>query len=206
MLKMKDRKESALALFAPMWITGREEKLSIRIYHVDQEEARFMLSDHWGIRKRVELIEQVNKMSNANGHSLEYMEYQEMLLGMEEEIIPAYINTIDDEMVKNQLIIINTYKYDLRKCGGRAFDICRGQFLASIGFIAGFLTEEEAWEYILGTYDKYCDHFTSWEQYMLSYNAGRQFWNGNTSEAYAEGEISYKYMRLFINEKGLFKN
>ena len=206
MLKMKDRKESALALFAPMWITGSEEKLSIRIYNVDQEEARFMLSDHWGIRTREELLEQINRMSNANGHSLEYMEYQEMLLGMKEEEIPDFINSINDEMVKNQLIVINTYKYDLRKCGGRAFDICRGQFLASIGFEAGFITEKEAWEYILRTYDKYCNHFTSWEQYMLSYNAGRQFWSGNISEAYAEGEISYKYMRLFINEKSLFKS
>jgi hypothetical protein len=201
---MKDKKESALALFAPMWITGSEEKLSIRIYNVDQQEARDMLRDHWGTRTREALIEQIDRMSNANGHSLEYMEYHEMLLQMDEEEIPTYIESVHDETLKSELNIINTYKYDLRKCGGRAFDICRGQFLASIGFEAGYISEKEAWDYILATYDKYCDHFSSWEQYMLSYNAGRQYWSSNTSEAYAIDENYYRYMRLFINEKSLF--
>ena len=205
MIKMGDRKESALALFAPMWITGDEKKLGIKIYNLDQSTARDFLESHWGVTDREELIYQIDRMSIADGHMEEYMEEQKILLEMSEEEAQQYINRDDEGEQNDKLTIVNTYKYELMNCGGDAFDICRGQFLASMGFECGYITEKEAWQYILTTYDTFCDHFESWEQYLLSYNAGRQYWTGNVTSEYADTQMVDRNIPLFFEKNSLFK-
>lgn len=204
MITMDSRENSALAMFAPLWITGCQEKLDIRIYGISEAEAKDKLSDHWGITEKAGLIEQIVRMANANGHMEEYMELHNILFAMNEDEVTQYLHRVESESQRSLIIIVNTHKYELINCGGTAFDIVRGQFLASLGHEAGYLNEKEAWDYIYTCYDKYKDHFDSWEQYMLSYNVGRQFWMENLAEDYAHDQMYNRTAPLFFEKNSLF--
>lgn len=206
MNQLIEKQKKALALFTPMWILGHADKLSIKIYNLNETDAKNSLKNHWSITDKNSLLNQIHIMSNANGHMDNYMKYHKLFLTMSDENINNYINKTNNDDLKKQLIIVNTYKYELINCGGIAFDICRGQYLASMGYICGYLNEDEAWNYILKTHNKFSNSFISWEQYMLSYSAGRQFWSSNLTQNYAEKEFLNKNIELFFKKNSFFKN
>lgn len=60
-----------------------------------------------------------------------------------------------------------------------AFDIGRMINVCRMAYTVGYITEEEAWDYI----DKYSamalERFSNWRDYAKSYMLGRATWNGN---------------------------
>lgn len=202
---LSEKDKRALAFFAPLWITGPAEALTLGIYNQAPASSKDALRSHWGVETKEDLLEQIDYMSNAQGHMDEYMHYHAQFLIMPDQGIEDLIQSTEDEALKNRLIIVNTHKFELMPCGGIAFDLCRGQYLASCGYEAGYLSEEEAWTSIRQTYDKFKGHFDSWDQYVLSYNVGRQFWESNLSQAYVEDQMNERYIPLFHLDGSLFK-
>jgi hypothetical protein len=71
-------------------------------------------------------------------------------------------------------------------------DIC----LCRWGYMAGYITEEEAWKRIMAVARILQSKFASWEDLGRNYLIGRQFWSYKHTE---EGEYLYEdaFMRLF---------
>lgn len=207
-MMLTDKQRRALAFYAPMWATGPMKEMSLNIYSCSKKEAEKLLKLHWEITTKDELIEQIEIMSNAEGHMEEYMIIHNRLLSMSEEGSECYINRFKDrnEDTYNRLCIVNTYKYELMNCGGMAYDLCRGHLLSCCGYVAGIISEDEAWSFIIRAYDKFSPYFESWEQYVLSFNAGRQFWSSNVSNQYVEDTFSNNSMELFFKQNAPFKD
>lgn len=204
---LTDKQKRALAFYAPMWATGPMKSLSLNMYSCSQKQAKKGLKMHWDITTREELLESIEMMSNARGHMEEYMMLHRRLLSMPEEGAQEYTNRFKDDKDKfNKLLIVNTYKYELMNCGGMAYDLCRGHYLCCSGYVAGIITEEEAWDIIMKTYENFSPYFESWEQYVLSFNAGRQFWSSNISGEYVESTFKENTMELFFKKNSLFKD
>lgn len=53
----------------------------------------------------------------------------------------------------------------------RLISVCRG------GYVAGYLTEDEAWQSIMGAARRLQGRFESWEDLGMNYLLGREYWS-----------------------------
>jgi len=67
---------------------------------------------------------------------------------------------------------------DLKRLGVVGWDCGRLSFIARICHDAGYITEQDAWEYINEAYSIAKNTFTNWEDYSKSYVIGRAVWGG----------------------------
>ena len=58
------------------------------------------------------------------------------------------------------------------------WDYCRAIFVAGKAFVAGYLSEDQAWEIILPTAQKLQKIYSSWKELGESYLLGRNIWEG----------------------------
>jgi hypothetical protein len=58
-----------------------------------------------------------------------------------------------------------------------AWDFCLLIHCARFGFVAGFLSEDEAWDWVTKSAKKIEHKFRSWESFAGSYRRGSSYWN-----------------------------
>lgn len=83
-----------------------------------------------------------------------------------------------DELLEDDII---QTKEDIERYGVTGWDCGRLNFLARICYDAGYITEDQAWDYIDKAYKLGKQSFTSWEDYARSYVIGRAMWGGQGS-------------------------
>jgi hypothetical protein len=83
----------------------------------------------------------------------------------------------DEEFKKLAEWMQRTNKY-LSASGILAWDLSRGVHLARLAYVAGYLTDNEAWAEILKLAPLAVDKFASWLEFSQSFLIGLTFWSG----------------------------
>lgn len=84
----------------------------------------------------------------------------------------------DEDYKKLALWIQKTYRY-LKDSSILGWDAARYVHLVRLSYVAGFLTDDEAWGEILKLAPITEGHFHSWMEFAQSFLIGRTFWSGN---------------------------
>ncbi len=157
-------------------LTGRPELPETR------EEMLDFLIDTWGIKSRDELLDSMKRVSQRGIRSkyeklkreqnwplLRRLSLRDQLL---EKIDPKY-------KIKQQYRrqFVNDHAEDIADKSLMGFDLMRVISLARWGAGAEYLTEDEAWNWIMPTAQKLQQAYTSWKDLGDSYVIGRQFWS-----------------------------
>ncbi|MDR2050043.1 MAG: DUF1266 domain-containing protein [Treponema sp.] len=169
-----------------------------------------VLKRDWNVNNREELLETIQKTENE-GHaaSLKYIKeiIQETLNENGEfTIVTVYNKYHLSSRYYNYLkfTVINWNRFGNRTI--LSWDLGRAIALCRWGYSAGFLTEEEAWEKIMGLAKKIQSLYQSWEEFGYDYYMGRVFWASGFGD-----DINYLIQtdKLYTNltgEYGYWKN
>jgi hypothetical protein len=157
---------------------------------VDADGERTMLERDWGITDRASLIEAMNSLG-AEGHrrrlglKLRYyaMIWRPAVAAMREELRTTIRDGGDeaDEAAANlwRLDAVQADLPGIRSSPLLAFDAARGVMLARDGLMLDWLTEEEAWAYMLEVARDVQRTYASWTDFGADFILSRNVWAGD---------------------------
>ncbi len=140
-------------------------------------EERKSLERWWNISSREDLFDTLNWIRNG-GHRAEFDDMSAMLyMATDEHIVALRREFANEPGVSNKLDVILRYKDDVKGHSIIAWDYSRYIALCGWGYIAGYLTEQEAWNLIMPAAILLQQSFDSWKELGKNYLIGREFWS-----------------------------
>ncbi|MEO7057981.1 MAG: DUF1266 domain-containing protein [Caldimonas sp.] len=148
-----------------------------------------MLARDWGIRDRQTLVAQLTELG-AEGHRhshaarLRYyaMQWRPAIASIREEL-RALVRDGDDDAAANlwRLDAVQAGERGIRSSTLLAFDAARGVMLARAGLMLDWLTEDEAWSYLVDIARDVQRSYTSWAAYGADFVLSRDVWRGGST-------------------------
>lgn len=132
--------------------------------------ARGVLDESWGIKDKASLLDRI-KWLHEKGHSSEYFEWKKKW-----HAEPA---SRESDL---RLIHVGVFQAEIGDKGLVAWDQSRCINVAGWGFLAGYITEEEAWDHIIPAAQKIQKAYGSWAEYGRGYMVGTAFWSAPAAE------------------------
>ena len=136
------------------------------------------LADYWGVTNRAELLALLAKMEDGSGGQRAF--YWEIYLKVINDPLGSPNELYMEYGPKNGPRVHVVSVYCLHPVGkalpisawdfGRYISVCR------MGYMAGWLTEDEAWARIMPVARMLQASFSSWSDYAFDYVMGREFW------------------------------
>ncbi len=135
------------------------------------------LAKWWNTHNRKELLETLEWIEDG-GHRKVFDEMAYVLSAASPEQL-ALIRTqvADNPSASNKVEIVMRYKDTFGKKSITAWDYSRYVALCGWGYIAGYLTKDEAWARIMPAARLLQKTFTSWEDLGTNHVVGREFWS-----------------------------
>ena len=133
--------------------------------------AQGLLSESWDVHYEASLRERMKWLAEK-GHSAEWFEWKAKW-----EALPA-----EERESDLRLIHVGIFQAEIGKTGLVAWDQVRRINLAGWGFLAGYLTEEAAWDQILPAAQAIQRAYPSWEAFGRGYQVGTAFWSAPRAE------------------------
>lgn len=135
------------------------------------------LAKWWGDNNREDLLETLIWIEDG-GHR---KEFDEMAAGLS-AVTPAQLASIKmrvaaDPSMSNKVEVVLKYKDDFGRKSIAAWDYDRYVSLCGWGYIAGYLSEEEAWQKIMPAARLLQKTFDSWKDLGNNHVVGREFWS-----------------------------
>jgi hypothetical protein len=132
------------------------------------------LKESWNIGDRADLFNTIFRMAD-DGHAEELSEGYFLRVRMLEHEWQSYVEQQND----HQQTLLKFVAKTSSLCGGggiRAWDLARMSFLARIGVLNQFISEQESlWiHFRLALRARY--YYTSWQNYCAGYIFGRYYW------------------------------
>lgn len=127
--------------------------------------ARGLLKDSWGVTDAATAIERMNWLAST-GHTAEYFEWRARYAGLPESERESDL----------RLIFVKLFGAEVGDTGLVAWDQVRRINVAGWSFLAGYLTEEEAWAQILPAARVCQQTYGSWEALGRGYLLGTAYW------------------------------
>lgn len=141
---------------------------------------RDILASGWGIDNREECIETLQRLYNGM-HNKAYLELKYGLDAMTDEQFNEIIKSSKiNDRVKVEMNFVKKYDEELGDRGIIGWDWSRMVSVAGWGYLAGYLSYEEATEIIMNVAQSVQKHFDSWDDIGLSYVRGYEFWSGES--------------------------
>ena len=178
-------------LLSKWWGIDNKEDANESLKYLKNKGFRYYFDT---ILKAYEVVdEEKQKMIITNGFDENDEEY-------EEDIQKAYQQLINlqetwQELTTNNII---STKNELEKYNNIGWDCGRLVFLSRLCYDAGYLLNNDAWDYINSAYKLATQNFDNWEEFSKSYIIGRGMWGGKDSAN--EGIMSIAE-ELLKNEK-----
>ncbi|MCR5723992.1 MAG: DUF1266 domain-containing protein [Treponema sp.] len=142
------------------------------------EKERADLQKSWGVVDKNTLIQSIS-WCLVTGHSGEYVQIQQAI---DQSILPsgvvAKVHKEHPGIDKNRIHQAYYYSKYTGKRLLHAFDYGRAVWLVRTGVTCGYLTEDEAAQWIQYTADKILGEYRSWEDFGINYCLGRLYWGG----------------------------
>jgi hypothetical protein len=151
----------------------------------DKEDSEDLLEEGWGIENKKDGIEMLNSLLKGR-HANKFKKAHETLKsgktnGVDAEDIEIYNDGL--EFIEEILNIPKAQAAGSKTLLG--WDLERVGYLAKIFANVGYITEDEAWEWIGKAAVEVKKNFTTWEDYIVSILLGRGFAMGISEETYA---------------------
>ncbi|MBT5228801.1 MAG: DUF1266 domain-containing protein [Methylococcales bacterium] len=146
------------------------------------------LKVYWSVNNREDLLENLVWLGEGGGHNLGFIEWVKLFQLKSEHRIQAYLKANPE---KQSMFLVANYYQSLSSVGIRAWDDGRYVSLCRWGATAGYLTEDEAWGRILAHARDVQSAFTGWDQFAISYIAGKQYWQEKTEVDFLMKEMAH---------------
>ncbi|HKC16595.1 MAG TPA: DUF1266 domain-containing protein [Steroidobacteraceae bacterium] len=147
-----------------------------------QERAKRLLSNGWSINDRADLLDRLTWLQ-FEGHRSAFEALGQQVDAMDEqEFMAAKAALLTSEQELQQLDVVRQNHRQLGQKGILAWDLIRYIALCRWGFRAGYMSEPEAWDYIMPAALRLQQTFTSWEDLQTDYLIGRKFWSAEQTE------------------------
>jgi hypothetical protein len=146
-----------------------------------RNQTRTVLSSYWNIKNSKQLIETLQWLSEE-GHRAEYEAMYDAISNAWP--ISNQLQLLDEKVVKKmrsaerkdfQRKFACIVKYRLQYSSILAWDLCRLVSVARFGVGAEYITEDEAWKWILDAAQRLQSAFGSWHELGENYIVGRNF-------------------------------
>ncbi|MCL2254766.1 MAG: DUF1266 domain-containing protein, partial [Lachnospiraceae bacterium] len=153
---------------------------------------RSELIESWSCNNREDLIATIKRMTDA-GHNEKFIELAGYLSFLSNKQLDELIAESDYEGANKIRITLElSKKWGTR--GIKAWDLFRMLHLASWGYVADYLTMQEAYDLSVPVIEQLLGYFYSWDEAYENYLDGYAFWRGDNSKG-----SSYSY-RVSIYE------
>lgn len=181
------QKEWALATCAILTEVnhGRHELLGGEIPTPERQQIiRETLRRWWGVESREDLLSTMRWVA-SEGHRAEFTAIEQTLGAMSGAEIQAWKRRLMHEAPKQiyRVEMVQRYAPELKGPGILAWDLDRFVALCGWGYIAGYLTEAEAYSYMMPAAITLQSSYGSWEELGRSHIIGRQFWSQEQTQA-----------------------
>lgn len=147
-----------------------------------QVNAIYGLKNWWGVTTKEETLEVLKWLLNE-GHHKEYEQLAAVVANASETDYQMLLKKYESNP---EVIFKLKFARDNREKLGKksllAWDLCRYIQVAGLGYVAGYLTEEEAWEKIMPAAKLIQENFDSWADMGDNYLTGRHYWAGERNE------------------------
>lgn len=137
----------------------------------NRDWAQGLLEESWDVGDKDSLLARMKWLADE-GHSSEYFEWKKKWAAL-----PA-----DQRESDLRLIHVGVFQQEIGDTGLVAWDQVRRINLAGWGFLAGYLTEEEAWDHIIPAAQRIQKAYPSWEAFARGYMVGTAFWSAPRAE------------------------
>jgi len=135
------------------------------------------LAKWWNTHNREELLETLSWIEDG-GHRRQFDEIaQDLSAASPAQLVHIRRQVEDNPSVSNKVEIVLTHQREFGAKSITAWDYSRYVSLCGWGYIAGYLTEDEAWQRIMPAARLLQRTFTSWEELGKNHVVGREFWS-----------------------------
>lgn len=144
----------------------------------DKEDFVESMEESWGIEDRESAMEMIESLLNGRSYNKVNATFTAIKSGnfddLDEDELEDYQDTV--EALHDSLGL--TLK-DINKCPSTiGWDIERVGHLARVCSHIGYITQDEAWQYLVRAGKLTKEHFTNWMDYAVSISMGRAFTMG----------------------------
>jgi hypothetical protein len=168
------------------WTITEEHKL----------HSRHSMETWWNIRSREDLLNTFTWLDDG-GHRQEFSALGERVSQLEPEEFNKLLTHLDAEKA-NSLLIARRYYQKLGEQSLVGWDYARYISLCRWGYVAGYLSEDEAWQRIIYAARILQRTFGSWREFGENYLIGREFWS--LAQTQKDGQqMRAAYERLLSN-------
>jgi hypothetical protein len=129
----------------------------------DRDEAKETLLDPWGIETRTELFDMLKHLAHP--------EAQQGMRNLAAQIA-AGSACVTDDVSEDDIEFVRAHGLETGLRAQLADYLCRLVYLAGVAYVAGLLSESEAWGYCLGAALRLQQGFGSWEELGRHYLLG----------------------------------
>jgi hypothetical protein len=135
------------------------------------------LANWWGVHNRADFLERL-KWIETGGHRRSFDEIASFFTSATpDQIVEIKRKYANNPQISNQIEIVLKYKDEFGQKSIAAWDFARYVALCGWGYVAGYLTEEEAWQHIMPAARLMQRTFVSWEDLGKNHVVGREFWS-----------------------------
>jgi hypothetical protein len=147
------------------------------------EVGKLVLSQWWDVNNRGDLLRTLEWLQ-FEGHRTEFEELGRRVNALtEREFISIEAAADSNPQVAHQLDIVHKHGRALGQKGILAWDVIRYISLCRWGYLAGYLSDTEAWDLIMPAALRLQQTFASWQDLQSDYLIGREFWSVEQSES-----------------------
>jgi hypothetical protein len=161
----------------------RHDLLSGTVATPDGEEiGKHVLSRWWGISNQDELLGMLSWLQ-FEGHRAEFDQLGRRVDALSErEFRSIEAAAATNPQAASQLDIARKNHRALGQKGILAWDLVRYITLCRWGYLAGYLSDAEAWDHIMPVALRLQQSFASWQDLQSDYLIGREYWSVQQTE------------------------
>ncbi len=154
---------------------------------------RFLIESGWDIKNQTDLLDSLMWIENE-GHCQSFKQLGEKLKALTDgEYQKMLADNQADKEILNRIQIAAKYYMALGDKSLFGWDYGRYICLCRWGYMAGYLSEEEAWQKIMPVAKLLQEKFNSWQDLGQNYLIGRRFWSHEDSQ-----QNGYQYEDAFL--------
>lgn len=199
--QLEFRKKAALCLGAPLALQNAANYDMLALFKqgkskVEPDIWKSLLSSSWSIDSREKFLETFADVAE-NGHTASWTEMEKIMdanPGLDPLRIALYMNYSAYQC--DRLFLVRAARGWLGSRSIKAWDLGRLINVTRWAYAAGYISETEAWERILGMADELFALYGSWDDYFAAYATGRGFFGADEAWDYMETVIEYVSVEL----------
>ncbi len=170
---------------------------------IKKEELEKLLAT-WGITDSMSLRERM-KWYLEVGVREEFNKLLNLLSTFSEENRINYIQSLVDDQLKLQLMIVHNNSIKLSKGTIAAYDYGSYIYLCNLGQKMKYLTADEAWGYMIEAARKVQRMYKSWDEYLYGYTIGAQFSNSESAKEYLQENKAF-FIKMIASKHSPMNN